>query len=172
MRRCSSPLRPARRRRSRCPRQSLEQSVLGADIQDVYWCRWGRCGGWGWHRWGYWHPWRRWGWYHPYYYRPYLPPLAPLLVGAMGIPLPLVLTSGEVARCLQPLKRGPKGSGVENRTRANRMHCHRNPYPPVNRTFPRACEARALGAPYNPAAPGCSRTPRLFFACSDLITTC
>ena len=44
---------------------SLEQSVLGADIQDVYWCRWGRCGGWGWHRWGYWHP------YHAYYFRPY-----------------------------------------------------------------------------------------------------
>ncbi len=44
---------------------SLEQPVLSSDIQDVYWCRWGRCGGWGWHRWGYWHP------YHAYYYRPY-----------------------------------------------------------------------------------------------------
>ncbi len=29
---------------------------------------------------------------------PVLPPLAPLLVGAMGIPLPLVLTSGEGLR--------------------------------------------------------------------------
>ena len=140
---------------------SLEQSVLGADIQDAYWCRWGRCGGWGWHRWGYWHPYLR------LLLPPVLlPPLAPLLVGAMGIPLPLVLTSGEAApavavllplrlcdpvpvqvtvtvhsiawvtgaafvarleaatsRCLQPLKRGPKGSGVKIRTRANRMHC-------------------------------------------------
>jgi hypothetical protein len=50
---------------------SLEQSVLGADLQDVYWCRWGRCGRWGWHRWGYWHRWHRWGWYHPYYYHPW-----------------------------------------------------------------------------------------------------
>jgi hypothetical protein len=43
---------------------TLEQPVLSADIQDAYWCRWGRCGGWGWHRWG-WHRgwgWHRWGW--------------------------------------------------------------------------------------------------------------
>ncbi len=53
---------------------ALEQSVLGADIQDVYWCRWGRCGRWGWHRWGYPHSWHRWGWYHPYYCRPYYHP--------------------------------------------------------------------------------------------------
>jgi hypothetical protein len=49
---------------------SLEQPVLSADIQDAYWCRWGRCGGWhrwgggwGWHRpWG----WHRWGWRRPW----------------------------------------------------------------------------------------------------------
>ena len=47
---------------------SLEQSVLSGEIQDVYWCRWGRCGGWGWHRWGYWHrPWG-WGWHRAYYH--------------------------------------------------------------------------------------------------------
>jgi hypothetical protein len=42
---------------------SLGQPVLTADIQDAYWCRWGRCGG-GWHHWG-WHRgwgWHRWGW--------------------------------------------------------------------------------------------------------------
>ena len=35
---------------------SPEQPVVSADVQDAYWCRWGRCGGWhrpwGWHRWG------------------------------------------------------------------------------------------------------------------------
>ena len=44
---------------------SLVQPTLSAEIQDAYWCRWGRCGGWGWHRWGYWHRpwgWHRWGW--------------------------------------------------------------------------------------------------------------
>jgi hypothetical protein len=46
---------------------SLEQPVLSADIQDAYWCRWGRCGGWGWHRpWG-WHRWGGgWGWRRPW----------------------------------------------------------------------------------------------------------
>ena len=46
---------------------ALEQPVLSADIQEAYWCRWGRCGGWGWHRWGYWHRpwgWHRWGYWH------------------------------------------------------------------------------------------------------------
>jgi hypothetical protein len=57
---------------------SLEQPVLSADIQDAYWCRWGRCGwgwrrwgggwGWGWHRpWG-WHRWG-WGWHRPWGWR-------------------------------------------------------------------------------------------------------
>jgi hypothetical protein len=32
---------------------SLEQPIISADVQDAYWCRWGRCGGWGWHRWGF-----------------------------------------------------------------------------------------------------------------------
>ncbi len=36
---------------------------------------------------------------------PVLPPLAPLLVEAMGIPLPLVLTSGEVAPAVAVLLR-------------------------------------------------------------------
>jgi len=44
---------------------SLEQPVIGADIQQVWWRH---------HR-GYWHP-HRWGWgwrpyYRPYYWRPY-----------------------------------------------------------------------------------------------------
>ncbi len=48
---------------------SLEQPVLGADIQDAYWCHWGRCGGWGWHRWGWHRPWGWGGWgYRPYYH--------------------------------------------------------------------------------------------------------
>jgi hypothetical protein len=40
---------------------SLEQPVVTADIQEVWWDRWGRWhpNGWGWGR-----------WYHPYYYRP------------------------------------------------------------------------------------------------------
>jgi hypothetical protein len=56
---------------------SLEQPVVSADVQDAYWCRWGRCGGWGWHRWGYWHrPWgwgyRPWGWHRwGYWHRPW-----------------------------------------------------------------------------------------------------
>jgi hypothetical protein len=40
---------------------SLEQPVLSTDIQDAYWCRLGRCGGWGWRRWG-----GGWGWYRPW----------------------------------------------------------------------------------------------------------
>jgi hypothetical protein len=46
---------------------SLEEPVLSADIQEVWWDRWGRWhpNGWGW----------GWGWrphfYHPYYWRPY-----------------------------------------------------------------------------------------------------
>ena len=38
---------------------TLEQPAPNADIQEAYWCRWGRCGGWGWRHWGYWH--RPWG---------------------------------------------------------------------------------------------------------------
>jgi hypothetical protein len=43
---------------------SLEGQVVAADIQQVWWDRWGR-----WHpnRWG-------WGWRHPYYWRPYYRP--------------------------------------------------------------------------------------------------
>jgi hypothetical protein len=46
---------------------SLEEPVISADIQEVWWDRWGRWhpNGWGW----------GWGWrphfYHPYYWRPY-----------------------------------------------------------------------------------------------------
>ena len=43
---------------------SAEPSFAGVQVEKAYWCRWGRCGGWGWHPhpyWG-WHP----GWgYHP-----------------------------------------------------------------------------------------------------------
>ncbi|MBV8105269.1 MAG: hypothetical protein JO223_11720 [Hyphomicrobiales bacterium] len=52
---------------------SLEQPVVSADIQEVWWDRWGRWhpNGWGWHRgWG-WHG----GWgYHPWGWRPYYHP--------------------------------------------------------------------------------------------------
>ena len=56
---------------------SLEQPVISADVQDAYWCRWGRCGGWGWRPWGYWYrPWgywyRPWGWHRwGYWHRPW-----------------------------------------------------------------------------------------------------
>ena len=50
--------------------RSIEQQVLSADLQDVYWCRWGRCGGWGWHRWGGGWGYRPWGW-HSWGYRPW-----------------------------------------------------------------------------------------------------
>jgi hypothetical protein len=56
---------------------SLEPPVVSADVQDAYWCRWGRCGGWGWHPWGYWYrPWgywyRPWGWHRwGYWHRPW-----------------------------------------------------------------------------------------------------
>jgi len=53
---------------------SLDQPVAAADIQHVWWDRWGRWhpNGWGWHPWGwhpywhpYWHPWRHcwWTWH-------------------------------------------------------------------------------------------------------------
>ena len=56
---------------------SLEQPIISADVQDAYWCRLGRCGGWGWHPWGYWYrPWgywyRPWGWHRwGYWHRPW-----------------------------------------------------------------------------------------------------
>lgn len=47
---------------------SLAEPVLQADIEHVWWDRWGR-----------WHPNRPWGWgwrpwYRPYYWRPYYHP--------------------------------------------------------------------------------------------------
>jgi hypothetical protein len=64
---------------------SLEQPVVGADVESVYWRHWGGWhGGWhhgwgwhrgwgwhgGWHRWGYGGGWHRWGygWGGPRYY--------------------------------------------------------------------------------------------------------
>jgi hypothetical protein len=45
---------------------SLENKVATAEIQQVYWCRWGNCHpGWGWHR-----PWG-WGWRGGWGYRPW-----------------------------------------------------------------------------------------------------
>jgi hypothetical protein len=53
---------------------SLEQPVISADVQDVYWRHWGWHGGWGWHHgWGWHRPWG-WGWHRPWgpvYYHPW-----------------------------------------------------------------------------------------------------
>ena len=38
---------------------SLERPVSAANIEPVYWHRWG-WHRWGWHRWG----WHHWGWHH------------------------------------------------------------------------------------------------------------
>jgi len=44
---------------------SLEQPVVSADIQEVWWRHWGG-GGWGWHHgWGWHRPWG-WGWHRPW----------------------------------------------------------------------------------------------------------
>jgi len=44
---------------------SLEQPVVSADIQEVWWRQWGG-GGWGWHHgWGWHRPWG-WGWHRPW----------------------------------------------------------------------------------------------------------
>jgi hypothetical protein len=53
---------------------SLEQPVVGADVESVYWHGgwhggWHRGWGWhgGWHRWGWHGGWHRWGWGPRYY---------------------------------------------------------------------------------------------------------
>ncbi len=53
-------------------------------------------------------------------------------------------------------------------TQPNRMHCHRNPYRPVNPTFPKACEAK-LSARFTTRPRPVSR-PR-FPACSLPVPT-
>ena len=51
---------------------SLEQPVVGVDVESVYWhggWGWHRGWGWhgGWHRWGWHGGWHRWGWGPRYY---------------------------------------------------------------------------------------------------------
>ncbi|HLW92841.1 MAG TPA: hypothetical protein VKS78_16280 [Roseiarcus sp.] len=50
---------------------SLEPTFAGAQVDKVYWCRWGRCGyGWGYHPgWGYRPGWGRHCWMSPWGWR-------------------------------------------------------------------------------------------------------